>query len=238
MSNEPQSNAEPVGILVPPKENPIMQDDSFSFDGYEVVHGEFFTRATEPYVTFNHGKVLVNATCLRKVPDLDYVQFMVKQNEKRFVIRPCSEETVNSFRWAAYNIDGWRHPKAISSKIFYAKIMDMMNWDASYRYRILGKLIRANDERVFVFDLTSAEAFRQKKTTGSLRIRQSFYPEEWRDSFGIPANEYRNMKLVDIVDEYTVLQLDDTEVLPATSNNTSTANPALSDNTTDQEPDG
>lgn len=238
MSHKSQPNTSTQIPPVSSSDTSVIQEASFSFDGYEVVHGEFFTLASEPYVTFNRGKVLVNAACIRKVPDLDYVQFLVNQTEKRFVIKPCPEETVNSFRWISYNIDGWRHPKAISSKVFFAKVMDLMNWDADCRYRILGKLIRSNEEKLFVFDLTAAEASRRKASAGSSGRSRSYYPAEWRDRFGIPAKEYRNLKLIDIVDEYTVLQLDDAGIPPTEADGSSPLIPESPDNTTDQESEG
>ena len=61
----------------PKKEMKIFQDDSFSFDGYQVVRGEFFAHIHEPSLTFSNSKVYVNMACIKKLPQFDYVQILV-----------------------------------------------------------------------------------------------------------------------------------------------------------------
>ena len=36
---------------------PVTEDDDFSYDGYQVVRGEFFAHTYEPSFTFNSSKV-------------------------------------------------------------------------------------------------------------------------------------------------------------------------------------
>ena len=38
----------------------IIEDDAFSYEGYQVVRGEFFAHTYEPSFTFNANKVSVN----------------------------------------------------------------------------------------------------------------------------------------------------------------------------------
>ena len=38
----------------------VVEDDAFSYDGYQVVRGEFFAHTYEPSFTFNSNKVSVN----------------------------------------------------------------------------------------------------------------------------------------------------------------------------------
>ena len=40
---------------------PVTEDDAFSYDGYQVVRGEFFAHTYEPSFTFNSSKVSVNS---------------------------------------------------------------------------------------------------------------------------------------------------------------------------------
>ena len=61
------------------------EDTSFSYDGYQVVRGEFFAHLFEPSVTLNNEKVSVNAACIRRLPQTDYVQFLVNPKEKKLV---------------------------------------------------------------------------------------------------------------------------------------------------------
>ena len=73
-----------------PKEKPsinremeIIQDDSFNYDGYQVVRGEFFSHLHEPCITFNNFKVYMNTACIKKLPETDYVQILVNQEQKK-----------------------------------------------------------------------------------------------------------------------------------------------------------
>ncbi|MBO5000836.1 MAG: hypothetical protein J6C58_08405, partial [Bacteroidaceae bacterium] len=59
------------------REDYVEIDDEFDFEGFQVVRREFFAHLTDPSLTFNNYKVSVNAACLNKFPDTDYVLFMV-----------------------------------------------------------------------------------------------------------------------------------------------------------------
>ncbi len=137
-----------------------------SLRGYQVSHGEYFAHLFEPSVTFNKEKVAVNAACLRKLPDTTFVWFLVNPSEKKLAIKPCSEDTKDSFRWCSVGLDGKVHPKIISCKIFFGKVVKLMGWNPRYRYKILGKLKRDNDGCLFVFDLITAEEFKGRKLKG------------------------------------------------------------------------
>ena len=43
------------------------QKETFSYDGYQVVRGEFFAHTFEPSITFNDNKVYVNMACLKQM---------------------------------------------------------------------------------------------------------------------------------------------------------------------------
>ena len=64
---------------------PVTEDDAFSYDGYQVVRGEFFAHTYEPSFTFNSSKVSVNTACIKKLPDTDFVQILVNPDEKKLV---------------------------------------------------------------------------------------------------------------------------------------------------------
>lgn len=50
----------------PTKEIEIIDDDAFSYEGFQVVRGEFFAHIYEPSFTFNGNKVSVNTACIKK----------------------------------------------------------------------------------------------------------------------------------------------------------------------------
>ncbi len=202
-------------------ENSIKEelDPSFSYEGYQVVRGEFFAHLFEPSVTLKDEKVSVNAACLRRLPDVEYVQFLVNPEEKKLAVKPCTEDTKDSFCWASLSADGKRKPKTISCKIFYAKIMKLMGWNYADKHKIIGKLIRTDTDRIFVFDLTSAETFIKKSDSGKSTSRKAYYPEEWKDQFGVPVKEHSDTVLVNIFDDYTVFRIERNEGEKENENN-------------------
>lgn len=192
--------------------NPITEPQSpaeeFSYDGYQVVRGEFFAHLFEPSITLKDEHVSVNSACLRKLPNVEYVQFLVNPEEKKLAVKPCSEDTRDSFCWKSLSSDGKYRPKTISCKIFYAKVMQLMGWNPAHRHKILGKLIRTPQESVFVFDLTSVETFIRKNSSGESQSRSPMYPEDWHDQFGIPVRDHSDTVLINIFDKYTVFRIE------------------------------
>ena len=195
---------ENIQIIMPEEKDP-----DFSYEGYHVVRGEFFAHLFEPSVTLKDEKVSVNAACLRRLPDVEYVQFLVNPQEKKLAVKPCTEDTKDSFCWATKSSDGKRKPKVISCKIFYAKVMKLMGWEHSHRHKIMGKLIRTSTDTIFVFDLTSAETFVKKND--SISSRKAIYPEDWQDQFGVPVKDHSDTVLVNIFDDYTVFRIERNE---------------------------
>ncbi len=187
------------------------QDSTFSYDGYQVVRGEFFAHLFEPSVTFNREKVSVNVACINKLPEVEYVQFLVNPEEKKLAVKPSMEESRDSFCWVSKGSNGKRKPKTISCRIFFAKVMNLMGWDPEYRYKILGKLIRTGTDTIFVFDLACAETYMKKKDNLSENTRKAFYPDEWKNQFGVPVKEHQDLTLIDIFDDYTVFTINKDE---------------------------
>ena len=187
------------------KDIEVVKDDDFSFDGFQVVRGEFFSHIYEPSITFNNNKISLNAACIRKLPDVEYVQMLVNPDERKIAVKPCREDEKDSFKWRSG--DGSKlKPKQITCKIFFAKIMSMMGWDPINRYKLLGKLIESNGVLLFSFDLNSPEIFQRKtREDGTIRAsRIPQYPEEWKNQFGVPVAEHQNRIQVSIFNEYAV----------------------------------
>lgn len=184
-----------------------IEDNDFSFDGFQVVRGEFFAHIYEPSFTLNNYKCSVNTACIKKLPEFDYVQILVNPNSKLLAVRPCKEDEKDSFRWCSATTK--RSPKQITCRIFYAKIMNLMNWDHNYRYKLLGKLIRSNNELLFVFDLNSPEIFKRTATDDGMvkTSRTASYSEDWKNQFGIPVVEHQSIVQVNTFSEHTVFGL-------------------------------
>ena len=188
------------------EEDEVLEDESFLYDGYQVVRGEFFAHIFEPSVTLNREKVSVNVACLRKLPGTEYVQFLVNPTEKKLAVKPSSEEIKDSFRWCSGEGKN-RKPKTITCRIFFGKVMSLMNWNPEYRYKILGKLIRTKSDLLFVFDLNCAETYRCREGGKESHSRSPLYPDSWKNQFGVPANEHQDMLQISIFDDHAVFRI-------------------------------
>lgn len=191
------------------REIPIVEDDAFSYEGYQIVRGEFFAHTYEPSFTFNANKVSVNTACIKKLPDTDYVQILVNSVEKKLAVRPCLEDEKDAMRWCSATEK--RSPRQISCRIFFGKVISLMDWNPHYRYKLLGKLIRSNNELLFVFDLTTPEIFvRTLKDDGKMKSsRTPTYPAEWQNQFGVPVEEHQNNMQINIFDGFAVFGISD-----------------------------
>lgn len=190
------------------REIEVIDDDSFSFKGYQVVRGEFFAHMYEPSFTFNGNKVSVNTACVKKLPDVDYVQILVNPETKKLAVRPCSEQEKDSLRWSSGKRTA---PKQITCRIFFAKVVALMGWNPDYRYKLLGKLIRSKGELLFVFDLTTPEIFVRTVKEGDKpkTSRTPTYPAEWQTQFGQSVEEHQKSLQVNIFDGYAVFGIED-----------------------------
>lgn len=211
-AEDAQSDTEEMLTVVPVGDEQIEEDDSFSLDKFQVVRREFFSHISEPSITFNNYKIGLNSARIKRLPQIDYIQFLVNRQTRKLAIRPCLESDLHSFQWCT-NSGGKRKPRQVTGKIFFMKLFDMMGWNPNYRYKILGKLIRANGEYLFVFDLTSTEVYQRivKEGAKPKMSRTPVFPAEWQDQFGVPFEEHRKSLQINIFDNYAVYGIKDKE---------------------------
>ena len=183
----------------------ILEDPDFSYEGFQVVRGEFFAHMYEPSITFNNCKVSLNTACIKKLPEVEYVQILVNPETMKLAVRPCNEDDKDSFLWCN-NKNGKRKPKQITCRLFFAKLVSLMGWNPNYRYKMLGKIIKSGDEFLILFDLNATEMYqRTVKDNGKIRTsRTPIFPAEWQDQFGLPVEEHQKLLQVNIFDGYTV----------------------------------
>ena len=205
---EPTPNALSIGF----DSDGIMElGEDFDISEFQVVRREFFAHIREPSITFNNCKFSVNAACLNRFPNYDYAQILINRKKSILIIRPCSESDKDSFSWCSINAKSKekRKPKAITCRLFFAKVVEMMNWNPDYRYKILGNVIHANQEYLIMFDLTSTEIYQKTIVEGQKpkTTRTPVFPAEWKDQFGLPYNEHQQSMQVNIFDGYAIYSI-------------------------------
>lgn len=187
----------------------LIEENTFSYEGYQVVRGEFLSRANMPAICFDGARVSVNTACLRKLPEIRYIQFLVNQTERKLALKPCAEEEKDSFMWCNQR-DNKLIPRKIACRIFTVMLMELMGWNTDKRYRIIGSVIKANSDHLILFDLNDYETFDRKAGRDDAKAteRNSHFPEEWGNSFGLTAEEHEKSIRINLFDDYTVFRLD------------------------------
>lgn len=203
-----QAEALPAASIVATSETIIEDDEAFDYNGYQVVRREFFSHINEPSITFNNCKIGVNRACVCKLPDVDFVQILVNPNTKKLAIRPCAEGEKDAFAWSN-TTHNKKQPKQITCKLFFAMVVQLMDWNPDYRYKMLGKLIRANGDYLFIFDLSSVEIYQRTFTEGEKpkTARVPVFPAGWKGQFGLPVEEHRKSLQINILDGYAVYEI-------------------------------
>lgn len=195
----------------PASDMEVIEVKDFDYDGFQVVRGEFFAHIHEPSFTLSKNKVYVNTACIRKLPDIEYVQILVDPNERKLAVRPCNEEERDSIRWCSNTVK--RSPKQITCRMFFAKVIDLMGWSPDHRIKLIGKLIHSRKDYLFLFDLTTPEIYKQTvaedgKTSVS---RRPSYPEEWKTQFGIPVNDHQKRLQMNVFDGNSIIRVESSE---------------------------
>ncbi|MCD7755974.1 MAG: integrase [Firmicutes bacterium] len=193
------------------KEDEFHQDDTFSYAGYQITREEFFAHAREPSLCLCGNELYVNKVCLNKAPDTTRVLIMVNAVQKKIVLKPCDEEIKDSVLWktAKGNV---RHIKC--KPAFCSLISTLTSWDLNNRYKMIGKLVRSQGERLLIFDLDAALIYPRKpvmdaagKVVKSNIDREPVYMESWRHQFGLPVEEHERTYAINRFDDYVVISV-------------------------------
>lgn len=172
---------------------------AFSYDGYQVVRREFFSHIYEPTLTIRDKSVTFNNSCIRKLDEVVYIQFLLNPDQNKLVVRPCAEGARDAIRWCVAKGDT-RKSRQISCERFTSKLFNMMGWENLYRYKLQGTQITYQGEQIYVFDLMNVEPVTPQTigADGKRKRGQVVEPEEWQTSFGLGVDEHAASTQVDL----------------------------------------
>lgn len=191
-------------------------EDSFSYDGYQVVRKELFAHQRDPAVTIRKDSVTFNTACISGFEDVVYINVMIHVEKKKMVVRRCSENDKDALRWCIAKPDQ-RKSRKVTSKPFSALIYNLMGWDTQNRYKMLGYKINFDGEELYIFDLKEPEivlerkgrkASGEEKQIDSAKSigEQPYNPEDWQNSFGLPVDEHKDALNITMIDGYVSIE--------------------------------
>ncbi|MBQ8940693.1 MAG: hypothetical protein IJ062_02575 [Firmicutes bacterium] len=185
----------------------MSSDQEINIDDYEIVGAEFFAQVKEPAFTVNVNKITVNVACVRLLPEAEYVKILIKRDEKKLVLMPCSENDIYGYRWAREK-GGKRYASQRTGETFVLILCDIMNWNPDNRYKILGRRMFSKGEAILVFDLTVAQCFEKTNTEqNGKNARRMALPTGWNGKFGPTYGENQRTLQVDTFEGYTVFSV-------------------------------
>ena len=181
----------------PNKLNPLIPELNLSLSGFQVARREFFAHLNSPAIFFSQGKIGFNGPCVKSLPDVSHVQLLIAPEAKLIALRPSTSDEKDALRWCS---GPNRTARSIACPAFFFKIYQLMGWNPDLRYKLLGKLIRSNGDRLMLFDLTQPVASKlatMRPVSDQTRkviatALQDYYPETWVSQFGIPEGERQN----------------------------------------------
>lgn len=197
----------------------------FSYEGYSVVRRELFAHLRDPSVTIRYNSVNFNNACVKALEDAEYIQILINEESRKMLIRKCGEDDKDALHWCIRKEVG-RRPRMLKNPLFSPMLYEKMGWSANCRYKLLGYKIHYNDEVLFIFDLAETEIFLEKKALASIvlddgtkterpltreelkSIRKPYYPEGWKDSFGLPVEDHEKALSVEFLEGYAVFRTD------------------------------
>ena len=110
----------------------IAEEANFSFVGYQVVRREFISHRFDPAMTIRGNSITFNNSCISKLEDATYIQFLINPTERKLAIRPCDEGARDAVRWCVVRGDK-RKSREITCRPFTAKLYELMGWEEIYR---------------------------------------------------------------------------------------------------------
>ena len=178
----------------------LVEEASFSYSGYQVVRREFISHRFDPAMTIRGNSITFNNSCISKLEDATYIQFLINPTERKLAIRPCEEGARDAVRWCVIRGEK-RKSREITCRPFTEKLYQLMGWEEIYRYKLQGMRITYQGEHLYLFDLSSKEAFlpqTKDPETGKVRRSAAILDTEWLDSFGMAVEEHTASTQIDL----------------------------------------
>jgi len=211
--------------MIDPMEN-IAQDlrDTFpdgglsslsEINGFDVVRAEFLSPTFKPKITLNVDRLVFSASCVRLLPDYNYVQMLLDRIKKRVVLLPCSPYDKDAHKWSNKKGSGVA-PRQIPAPILCGKLFDFLNWTSDFRYKVMAVYQRLEGRELIVFNLLEYEMVVPEQIRDAhgdvIKIkRRPVYPIDWRESFGIAYSEHKDTFSVNLNDYYLLSDKDATD---------------------------
>lgn len=121
-----------------------------------LVCAQNFIDANVSSVSFDAHKFRFSSACVRKLPDVEYVELAIHPGMGSLAVRPCENANKHAIRWHARNNDKL-YGRDIGCAAFSKTLFALLNWDTDKKYMIRGRLQKHGKESIFMFYAADAE---------------------------------------------------------------------------------
>jgi len=171
----------------------------------QVVRSEFMSPTFRPRLTFNFDSMSFNGGCVRLFNRVENVQLLINVDKKQLIVLPCEKTTKDSLKWCTFKGDKVV-PRKNSCRIFGAKLYELMGWIPDNRYKVQAVYQKIDNVELLVFNLEECEMIVPQYSEGAdgKRVRKvrRYYPDAWKESFGMTYREHKQSIAVDIDAHY------------------------------------
>ena len=185
--------------------SPVVQNDLFEYEHFEVVKSESFPNTRKPVMTISNRQIYFNPVCMGYFPGVDYILPLVGRNEKFLVIRASNENERNSLKWYSAKEEKCI-PRHITGLPFANKIFRMMDWGSEHRFKIVGVCVLCRGVQLLVFDLTASLPHEQISYKGKNpeKTLKKWIPVDSGDEFGLTFAEHCKRYQAELFEKFVI----------------------------------
>jgi len=130
-----------------------------TLDGFQVVSSQYFSRLIEPSMTLFNTAVSFSTSAINALQNCEAIQILVSEKEKGIIVCPCASKEKNAILWSKGKHSGNR----LECSAFARQLYDVWALDTNLRYKAFGKLVKADNKVMLLFNFENCEAWNGNK---------------------------------------------------------------------------
>jgi len=129
-----------------------------ALDGFQVVSSQYFSRLLEPSMTLFETAVSFSTSAINALQNCEAIQILVCEKQKSIIVSPCASKEKNSIIW-----NKGKSGNRLECSAFARQLYDVWKLDVKLRYRTFGRLVKADNKVMLLFNFENCEAWNGNK---------------------------------------------------------------------------
>ena len=132
---------------------------NISLEGFQVVSSQYFSRLLEPSMTLFNTAVSFSMSAVTALQNCETIQILVGEKDKSIIVSPCSSKEKDAISWTK----GKKSTNRLECSGFTRQLFEAWQLDSKLRYRATGRLVKADNKVMLLFDFEHSEAWNGNK---------------------------------------------------------------------------